>query len=113
MNPIFADTGHWIALLNSADGLHGKARALADALWGTQVVTTDLVLVEVLNYFAEQGERWRRLAAALVNEINANPRITVVALTPNLFAQAFEQYQNRWDKGWSFGDTHEAMPCDI
>lgn len=102
MNAVFADTGHWIALLNSEDGLHGKARALADTLWQTQVVATDLVLVEVLNCFAEQGEHWRRLAAALVNEIDANPKITVIAFTPSLFAQAFERYQNRLDKGWAW-----------
>ena len=104
MSTVFADTGYWVALVNSADGLHGKACVLADTLWRTQVVTTDLVLVEVLNYFAEQGERWRRLAATLVNEINANPKITVIAFTPSLFAQAFERYQNRLDKGWGLGD---------
>jgi uncharacterized protein len=104
MSAVFADTGYWIALLNSADGLHSKALALADSLWRRPVVTTDLVLVELLNYFAEQGEYCRSMAAALVSEINANPKITVIAFTADLFARAFDRYQKRMDKGWSFGD---------
>ena len=98
MSAVFADTGYWIALLNSADGLHGKARALADTLWRRQVVTTDLVLVELLNYFAEQGERCRSMAAVLVSEINANPRITVVAFTADLLRWPLNGIRTAWTR---------------
>jgi predicted nucleic acid-binding protein len=49
MRVIFADTGYWVALLNPHDNLHQKALNLSKAVQPAHIVTTEMVLVEVLN----------------------------------------------------------------
>jgi len=44
----FVDAGYWIAVINTADALHERARALGDVLQN-QLVTTDVVIIEVAN----------------------------------------------------------------
>jgi hypothetical protein len=46
---LFADTFYWIALLNPRDAFHAVALSYGRTLGSTRHVTTDLVLVEVLN----------------------------------------------------------------
>jgi uncharacterized protein len=101
---VFADTGYWVALINRADSLHNKASSLSKSLCRARVVTTGLVLVEILDFFAEDGPKWRRAAATLVNDIKRNANVSVVDGTPGLFWEAFTLYENRSDKGWSLGD---------
>jgi predicted nucleic acid-binding protein len=65
MKRIFADTGYWIALLNPRDELYGRALALAQTCSDDQIVTTEMVLTELLNGFsaagAERSSAFRRL----------------------------------------------------
>jgi predicted nucleic acid-binding protein len=56
MRRVFADAGYWIALLNPKDGLHAKARQVSIALGQVRIVTSEMVLAEVLNAFASKGE---------------------------------------------------------
>jgi predicted nucleic acid-binding protein len=49
MKRIFADTSYWIALLNPHDELHGRAVALAQSCSDDQIVTTEMMLTELLN----------------------------------------------------------------
>jgi hypothetical protein len=54
---IFADTFYWIALANPTDAFHHAAKTF-DLKWpNAALVTTDEVLSEFLNYFADKGER--------------------------------------------------------
>ena len=46
---VFADSGYWIALINPDDELHEKAVNLRTSLGNRRIVTTHLVLNEVLN----------------------------------------------------------------
>ena len=55
MRRIFADTFYWIASLNPRDQAHALA-ALSKTLQPAQIITTDEVLTEFLNYFAEYGD---------------------------------------------------------
>lgn len=52
----FADTGNWIALADTRDELHLRARAWSQRLTST-FVTTDAVLIEVAEAFS--GATWR------------------------------------------------------
>jgi hypothetical protein len=54
MRVIFADTGYWVALLNSHDNLHQKALTLSKTVQSAHIVTTEMVLVEVLNDFSDR-----------------------------------------------------------
>jgi predicted nucleic acid-binding protein len=54
MNAVFADTFYWIAFTNVRDLAHERAKALILSLL-PQIVTTEEVLIEYLNYFAGWG----------------------------------------------------------
>ena len=56
MPEVFADTGYWIALLNRNDSLNTKARELSVTLQDTTIVTTEMVLTELLNNASSRGE---------------------------------------------------------
>lgn len=60
MREIFADSFYWIALANPKDQWHQAATDFSRANQEATLVTTDEVLVEFLNYFAEAGGYTRR-----------------------------------------------------
>ena len=45
MRFVFADTGYWVALLNSQDDLYPKATHLSKSLQPVHIVTSEVVLV--------------------------------------------------------------------
>jgi predicted nucleic acid-binding protein len=104
MTRVFADAGFWIALLNSKDALHEKARLASAGLGQTRIVTSELVLAEVLNAFARKGDLLRMTASVLVDKIRSNPNAEIVPMTSNAFQQALERYRSRADKTWGLTD---------
>jgi uncharacterized protein len=56
MRSIFADTGYWVALLHPRDELHQKAVQLAQATQSDRIVTSEMVLTELMNDFSKRGE---------------------------------------------------------
>ena len=104
MPEVFADTGYWIALFNARDGLHERARAITRELGAYQIVTTEMVLVEFLNYAGGAGSEARRLAGARVGEIREDDRVEVVAQTSSQFWDAVDLYAARLDQRWSLAD---------
>ena len=56
MSTVFADSLYWIAFINSRDQWHERAVSIKTALTDASLVTTDSVLTEVANFFAEYGE---------------------------------------------------------
>ena len=59
MKKVFADTSYWIALLK----YHASVLALDNKLEGIEIVTTDMVLAEVLNSFSSKGQFMKKLVA--------------------------------------------------
>ncbi|MEQ9368034.1 MAG: hypothetical protein RIG63_03240 [Coleofasciculus chthonoplastes F3-SA18-01] len=59
MRILFADTGYWVAFLNPKDDLHDKAVNLSKAIQPAHIVTSEMVLTEVLNDFSARGEYFR------------------------------------------------------
>ena len=123
MPELFADTGYWIALLNERDYLHDKATEVSAALEGQRIVTTEMVLTELLNYASREGEYLRgivgEVAATLVNRRN----VEVIPQTSHQFNQALQRYRSRLDQSWSLVDCasfivmetrqiHEALAYD-
>src|SRR5215470_6757665 len=104
MRVVFADTGYWIALINPNDSLHHKARAASENLGPCRVVTSEMVLAEVLNMFADRGSHLRQVTVASVRAILADASIEVVPQTRRLFLKAFDLYEERLDKSWSVTD---------
>jgi predicted nucleic acid-binding protein len=104
MKRVFADTGYWIALLNPHDELHARALALAQSCSDDQIVTTEMVLTELLNGFSDRGPRLRAAASKAVNALRSSPKVTVVPQTSEQFQWALTRYEGRLDKDWSLTD---------
>jgi predicted nucleic acid-binding protein len=102
MTAVFVDTNFWVAVINPADQWHGRAREARSRLVGTQFVTSELVLVEVLNYFA--AFRARSLAGAAVRDIIEGEDVEVVPHTHDVLLDGLSLYESRPDKGYSLTD---------
>lgn len=104
MRTIFADTFYWIALIDPHDQWHARAVAVSRTLGQHRLVTSDDVLVEVLNFFAGYGARLRANAAQAVQSALANPGVETVVVTQQDFLAGLNLYENRLDKGYSLTD---------
>ncbi len=102
MKVVFADTGYWEAVLNPNDKLHDRARAASVALGKVRMVTTEMVLSELLAALSKLPVR--PFAISGVDRIRANPNVEVVPQTSLQFAHAYELYRRRMDKEWSLTD---------
>ena len=104
MRIIFADASYWIALMNPRDKAHGLAKPLTEQLRNCRIVTSEMVLVELLNYMAEYGEDKRREVVEMVKGLNSNPNVEIVRQTSEQFWAAVDYYESRLDKGWGVTD---------
>lgn len=104
MRVVFADAGYWIAILDPTDELHEKAQIVTAQLGPCQIVTTEMVLIELLNFFSGRGENFRKRASETVTDLRTSPGIEVVAQTSDQFDVAVERYTSRSDKQWSVAD---------
>jgi len=102
MKVVFADTGYWVAVLDPQDDLNAKARATSSNLGKTRILTTEMVLDELLA--ALSGLPERAFAIRGVDAIRTNPNVEVVPQTSIQFREAFELYKRRNDKEWSLTD---------
>jgi uncharacterized protein len=104
MTSVFADAGYWIALLNPTDALHERAMQVSASLGHTRILTSELVLTEVLNACSRKGELPRRMACVLIDELRSDPDYEIVPMTTSAFRQAVERYRSRADKKWGLTD---------
>jgi uncharacterized protein len=111
MRSVFADTSYWIATINPKDNLHNRAMNVVRLL-DCRLVTSDMVLTEVLNAFAEWGAHVRDTAAGAVQAIVQDGGTEVVPQTRRLFLEALELYRQRSDKSWSLTDCASFVIMD-
>lgn len=104
MREVFADTAYWIALTNPFDQHHQAAIQASATVDQARILTTDAVLTEYLNAFAEKGLVLRRAAIASVEAILANPSVKVFPQSRRSFRKGFALYKARPDKGYSLTD---------
>ena len=106
MNTVFADTCYWIALLNPNDKLHQKALVQEKVCIqkDSQIVTSDMVLVEFLNGMSKSGKYMRQATVGMINELVNDRRVEVVPQTRLQFQNALNLYESRLDKDWSVTD---------
>ena len=101
---IFVDTLYLVARLNPKDQWHKKALEIEPYLKNKKLVTTETVLIELLNYLAEFPPQMREAVAKFTKlALNGNV-VEVVFHTHDAFLQGLELYQNRLDKGYSLID---------
>lgn len=111
---LFADSSYWIALLNPSDELHSKAINLAQRFSAAAIVTSEMVLVEVLNSFSNRGPHLRKLVGNAVEALLRNRSVTVVPHTSEHFKIAMQLYVRMVDKSWSVTDcaSFEIMQAE-
>src|SRR5947209_20122478 len=98
MSTVFADSLYWIALINSRDQWHERAVSIKMVLTDARLVTTDSVLTEVANFFAEYGEVMRRKVALSIRTILSDEQLEVLAETRQSFMDGLAMYESRADK---------------
>jgi uncharacterized protein len=96
---VFADTFYWIALTDSTDAAHKRARQVTDDL-----VTTDEVLTEYLNFFSASQEFMRREIVLTVEDILQDPGVTLIPQSRETFLAGLSLFRTRADKGYSLTD---------
>ncbi|WP_299408823.1 PIN domain-containing protein [Acaryochloris sp. IP29b_bin.148] len=104
MQPIFADTFYWTALINPRDQWHQQVKALSPKLSQQHLVTMDEVLIEFLNFFSTSNAYMRNGVADQVQNILNSRQVQVVAQTRNSFLDGLSLYAQRLDKGYSLTD---------
>ena len=101
---VFVDTLHWVALINPRDQWHTRAVATEQALGDVPLLTTDEVLIEVLNSYAESGSHMRAVAGEFVRELIDDPDVEVISRDWESFLAGLHLYERRLDKGYSLTD---------
>ena len=102
MRVVFADTGYWVALLDPRDNLHQRAVDTSKALGKIRIVTTEMVLSELLAALSRQSVRL--IAVRGVDSIRQNPNVEVVPQTSLQFEGAYARFRSHADKEWSLTD---------
>jgi len=110
---IFIDTSYLAALIDRGDQLHELALVLAAELRSPSVrfVTSEIVLIELLTFFSGFGREGRESAAMYAAELRADPLVTVVTHTEDLYDAAFTLYRERPDKSYSMVDCIGMVIC--
>jgi uncharacterized protein len=86
MSRTFVDTLYLIASINPRDQWHQKAQEVGATLKG-DLVTTEAVLIELLNFFSAYGPEMRVKAAAVVYELLDLPGVQVTEQTRDTFCR--------------------------
>lgn len=102
--PFFLDSGGWIALLNTSERLHVRAREVWRDLIvrGRPVVLTDLIIAETGNALARSHSRGRFVAAVQLIRESSTTRLTHT--DPGRLEGALALYGARTDKAWGLVD---------
>ena len=104
MKSVFADADYWVALLHAGDQLHEKAKRVSERLHPVRIVTSEMVLAEVLNFLGSRGNAIRSKACDAVRQLRQNPNVTVIPQTSAQFSEALSNYCGHQDKEWSQTD---------
>ncbi len=101
---LFLDTAYVIALSVPRDTFHERSLQLADQLEAARVhlVTTRAVMLEIGNALSKQ--RHRSAAVKLLQALESDPLVEIVALSEQLYQRAFRLYSTRPDKEWGLSD---------
>lgn len=116
MKVAFVDTLYLVALFNPRDQWHDRAIAASKLVAETNLITTEDVLVELLNFFSEYGEKARRGAVRQAEGILIGANVEIVPQSHEGFVAGLTLYKARPDKGYSLTDCismHAMRERDI
>ena len=102
--PVFADTAYWYGLMIRTDQWHAAAVRAGAAASDRPILTTEMVLAELLNAVSRLGPGLRTDAVAKVQEMRRDPQITIIEQTAVQFDEALAYYAERPDQRWGITD---------
>lgn len=112
MRSVFVDTTYWLALLLKQDQYHQAARTFHASLpRDILLVTSEMVLTELLNGLAKYGRDIKQRADKFVRDLKSRPDTKIVQQTSELFERALLIYGKFDDKLWGLTDcaSYELM----
>jgi uncharacterized protein len=111
MKKVFADTGFWIALFYRDDQYHQNAIKLSRqvTLEKISIFTSEMVLVEFLNFFTRFNPQIRYDMAVWVTQVREDPAITVIPQSSIQSERAVAFYLDRVDQQWSLTDCSSFL----
>ena len=101
MNPIFADTFYYLALVNKNDAFHDRAVWCARNL-RVPIVTTAWIITELADALAHRTQRKSFLA--ILEAVGMDPDVTLLSPSESLYEAGLSLFANRPDKDWSLTD---------
>ena len=104
MKQTFADTSYWVAALDDKDQWFEQAMNAASEIGESEIVTTESVLIEVLNHFSDYRADIKDYVANYVEEILKDEETLVLLHSHETFQKALQLYKSRLDKGYSLTD---------
>ena len=104
MKRAFADTFYWTALLNPKDQWYLSVRKIQPELANVQIITSETVLIELLNFYSKYGSEMRRNVIDTVRDILVDLDVEYISHSPEIFLEALNFYEKRLDKGYSLTD---------
>jgi len=104
MSEVFLDTAFAIALSSPRDAHYEQAIQISDHLESeaTRLVTTRAVIIEIGTALAKQA--FREAATDLIESLEQDPNVEIVAISDELCDRAFQLYRERKDKEWGLTD---------
>ncbi len=111
MNKFFLDAAYAVALSAVTDQYHKKAEILAiqietDAI---QLITTRAVILEIGNALARL--RYRAAAIEILDSLEDDPNVEIIAISEGLYNRAMELYRQRPDKEWGITTLSTLYSC--
>ena len=111
MNRFFCDTLYFTALVNPKDQWHQAVIEIEPLVESVDLVTTEEVLIELLNFYSEFGGRMRFEVSSFVRKILLSPKFEIVGRGEMGFLDALKLYESRLDKGYSLTDCISMNVC--
>ena len=100
---LFVDTSYVLALFNSSDEFHEKAKELKSrASHPTAAITTEAILLEIGNALSKQN--LRKQCAAIITGFYRSTNIEIVPLSTQLIKEGLALFEKRADKDWGLTD---------
>ena len=92
---------YYLALLNAHDELHERATTVTAGITD-RLLTTTWVLTEVVDALSRPA--FRSTVVKFIDALRADPQVTIVPASQDLFDRGFDLFARRPDKEWSLTD---------
>jgi predicted nucleic acid-binding protein len=98
--------------VNPRDQIHAKAVSVTQQLSPVRILTSEMVLAEVLNSFSDAGPL--RHVVGMVHTLRSHRDVVIVPQTSEQFESALRRYKQAADKSWSLTDcaSFEVMEAE-